>query len=206
MPRCVARHGGGTAPQLSEPGGGCVRRKSLIFRGLMVRDQEVGGSNHSPRPLQRQPSPQHCPCPPNLNPARREAPPGARGGRVVLIPFQRRKRMKHLVILIASVLPLAAAIDGTVRIDSGDISGIPTSTPGIYVFRGIPYAAPPVGNLRWQSAAAGRQVGRRAQDGPVPGALRAAAAHQSRRRPRAARTASTSTCGLPRNPPPTSSR
>ena len=59
--------------------------------------------------------------------------------------------MKHLVILMAGVLPLAAAIHGTVHVDSGDISGIPTSTPGIYVFRGIPYAAPPAGKLRWRA-------------------------------------------------------
>jgi para-nitrobenzyl esterase len=59
--------------------------------------------------------------------------------------------MKLPVILIAGVLPLAAAIDGAVHLDSGDIFGIPTSTPGIYVFRGIPYAAPPAGNLRWRA-------------------------------------------------------
>jgi para-nitrobenzyl esterase len=59
--------------------------------------------------------------------------------------------MKHLVILIAGVLPLAAAINGAVHLDSGDISGIPASTPGIYVFRGIPYAAPPAGTLRWKA-------------------------------------------------------
>jgi len=59
--------------------------------------------------------------------------------------------MKRVLILLASVLPLAAAIDGTVRIDSGAIAGVATSTPGIVVFRGIPYAAPPVGNLRWRA-------------------------------------------------------
>jgi para-nitrobenzyl esterase len=59
--------------------------------------------------------------------------------------------VKSLLILLASVLPLAAAIDGTVRIDTGGVSGIATSAPGIYVFKGIPYAAPPTGNLRWHS-------------------------------------------------------
>ncbi len=58
--------------------------------------------------------------------------------------------MKHLIVAVLGVLPLAAAIDGPVRIDTGAISGVATSTPGIYVFRGIPYAAPPVGRLRWR--------------------------------------------------------
>lgn len=60
--------------------------------------------------------------------------------------------MKFLaVLLIASAVPLAAAIDGTVRIDSGAVSGVVTPTPGIVAFKGIPYAAPPVGNLRWRA-------------------------------------------------------
>ncbi len=60
--------------------------------------------------------------------------------------------MKNLVILlVAGAFPLAAAIDGTVRLDTGAVSGVATSTPGIIAFRGIPYAAPPVGILRWSA-------------------------------------------------------
>ena len=59
--------------------------------------------------------------------------------------------MKHFLILLVGVLPLNAAIDGTVRIDSGALTGVAASAPGITVFKGIPYAAPPVGNLRWSA-------------------------------------------------------
>jgi para-nitrobenzyl esterase len=37
-----------------------------------------------------------------------------------------------------------------VTIDTGTLEGAVDSTTGIMVFRGIPYAAPPVGPLRWQ--------------------------------------------------------
>jgi para-nitrobenzyl esterase len=35
------------------------------------------------------------------------------------------------------------------RIDAGEIQGVRDSTTGVLVFRGIPFAAPPIGPLRW---------------------------------------------------------
>lgn len=43
-----------------------------------------------------------------------------------------------------------AAISGTVKLDSGEVSGIAGRDPSVRVFKGIPYAAPPVGELRWK--------------------------------------------------------
>jgi para-nitrobenzyl esterase len=37
-----------------------------------------------------------------------------------------------------------------VTIDTGTIEGVVDSSSGVMVFRGIPYAAPPVGDLRWR--------------------------------------------------------
>jgi para-nitrobenzyl esterase len=50
-----------------------------------------------------------------------------------------------------------------VKLDTGSISGMKASQngQGIYVFRGIPFAAPPIGDLRWkppQSAASWSDV------------------------------------------------
>ena len=37
-----------------------------------------------------------------------------------------------------------------VKIDSGQVAGIAATPPGVRIFKGIPYAAPPVSDLRWQ--------------------------------------------------------
>ena len=35
-------------------------------------------------------------------------------------------------------------------IEGGQVQGVPTETKDVFVFRGIPYAAPPIGDLRWK--------------------------------------------------------
>ena len=46
--------------------------------------------------------------------------------------------------------PCFAAIQDPVRLDSGVIAGTAGSTPEVQVFKGVPFAAPPVGSLRWR--------------------------------------------------------
>jgi para-nitrobenzyl esterase len=54
-----------------------------------------------------------------------------------------------LVVFLAAALG-TAAIPDPVRLDSGLISGANGSPAGVRVFKGIPFAAPPVGALRWR--------------------------------------------------------
>ncbi len=41
-----------------------------------------------------------------------------------------------------------------VKIDSGELSGVASANPTVTVFKGVPFAAPPVGALRWKPPAA----------------------------------------------------
>lgn len=61
--------------------------------------------------------------------------------------------MRSILLMAFTAALAAAAIQEPVRVDGGLISGTPTPqwTPGVRAFRGIPYAAPPVGDLRWRS-------------------------------------------------------
>jgi para-nitrobenzyl esterase len=60
--------------------------------------------------------------------------------------------MKRLlgIFAVVAVLLSAAAITEPVRVEGGLVTGTPAWGWGIRLFRGIPYAAPPVGNLRWR--------------------------------------------------------
>jgi hypothetical protein len=48
-------------------------------------------------------------------------------------------------------LSLLAAIDTPVHLDTGMVSGAAGTDPDVRVFKGLPFAAPPVGNLRWHA-------------------------------------------------------
>lgn len=54
-----------------------------------------------------------------------------------------------MLVFLISVPALATAQTHAIRTESGLVSGVPLSH-GLEVFKGIPFAAPPVGKLRWQ--------------------------------------------------------
>jgi para-nitrobenzyl esterase len=47
-------------------------------------------------------------------------------------------------------VPAMAALRGPVRVETGLLSGVPGDDASVTAFKGIPYAAPPVGALRWR--------------------------------------------------------
>jgi len=63
--------------------------------------------------------------------------------------------MKRFVLVaiafVAASSGVTAMIPEQVRIDSGIVQGTASGKPGVRVFKGIPYAAPPLGENRWKA-------------------------------------------------------
>ena len=62
----------------------------------------------------------------------------------------RSLRFVASVLALTIALPAAAALPDPVKTDAGLVSGVAASTDAVRVFKGIPFAAPPVGPLRWR--------------------------------------------------------
>src|ERR1700743_534299 len=54
------------------------------------------------------------------------------------------------ILLFTFATVAFAGIDQPVKLDTGMLAGVPGKNAEIRVFKGIPYAAPPVGDLRWK--------------------------------------------------------
>jgi para-nitrobenzyl esterase len=55
-----------------------------------------------------------------------------------------------LVFFVPTLAQQTGILQKPIKLETGLISGVSTDVPGVSVFKGIPYAAPPVGDLRWR--------------------------------------------------------
>ena len=53
-------------------------------------------------------------------------------------------------VLLGFTLTACTPANPVLDIEGGEIHGVEASVPGVYVYKGIPFAAPPVGELRWK--------------------------------------------------------
>ena len=55
-----------------------------------------------------------------------------------------------LLVCITSVMVFGKDPNPVLKVEGGKVKGVNTPTKGIIVYKGIPFAAPPVGDLRWK--------------------------------------------------------
>ena len=73
------------------------------------------------------------------------------------------------IVAVSCAAPAPVAIEDPIKIDTGLVSGI--TVGDLHVYKGIPFAAPPVGDLRWkppQPAASWEGVKECTEFGPAP--------------------------------------
>ncbi len=68
-----------------------------------------------------------------------------------MIETMRKFRATLFLATFAVILPLAAAIPEPIKTANGAVAGVAGKDPDVRVFKGIPFAAPPVGDLRWKA-------------------------------------------------------
>ena len=55
------------------------------------------------------------------------------------------------MLCLSGLAQQSASLSNTVHINSGSISGVKNSSGDVTAFKGIPFAAPPLGDLRWKA-------------------------------------------------------
>src|SRR5438270_8813353 len=61
------------------------------------------------------------------------------------------KRLTIAAVILCASTAASAAITEPVKLETGIVSGAAGSDASVRVFKGIPFAAPPVGPLRWKA-------------------------------------------------------
>ena len=61
------------------------------------------------------------------------------------------KKVLVTIFFVSILAPLALSQIRTAKVTGGEVEGVVTD--GISIFKGIPFAAPPVGDLRWKAPA-----------------------------------------------------